>query len=148
MLQDLMSLYNGPTFTVLAMLRIPSAFASTTHRTTQLGGQGMWNEAKRRPGNYLSLYNQSRAANSSVVKCPPLNWKVGCSIHGHWVTCRSAPWTRMFTSTALARSTIQASACCQLPSPKLTKKNQSRGTSHKDNTQTKIRSNSANVTAM
>ena len=39
--------------------------------------------------------------NSSVVKCPPLNWKVGCSIHGHWVNCRSAPWARAFTSTTI-----------------------------------------------
>jgi len=60
-IKDLMSLYNGPTFTVLAMLRIPSASASsTTHRTTQLSGQGMRNEAKRRPDNYSRLYNQSR----------------------------------------------------------------------------------------
>jgi len=32
------------------------------------------------------------------------------------VNCRSAPWARVFTSTAPARSTIQASACRQLPS--------------------------------
>ena len=25
---------------------------------------------------------------SSVVKCPPPKWKVGCSIHSHWVNCR------------------------------------------------------------
>jgi len=59
---------------------------------------------------------------SSVVNCTPLNWKVECSIHSHWVNRRSAPWARAFTSTALARSTIQASACRQLPSPKSTKK--------------------------
>jgi len=47
--------------------------------------------------------------NNSVVKCPPLNQKVGCSIH--WVTCRSAPWARAFTSAASARRKIQASAC-------------------------------------
>jgi len=34
---------------------------------------------------------------SSVVKCPPLNCKVGCSIHGHWVNGRSTPWARVFT---------------------------------------------------
>jgi len=60
--------------------------------------------------------------NSSAAKCPPPNWKVGCSIHSHWVNCRSAPWARAFTSTAPARSTIQASACRYLPSTKLTKK--------------------------
>ena len=38
------------------------------------------------------------------------------------MNCRSAPWARAFTSTAPARSTFQASACRQLPSPKLTKK--------------------------
>ena len=59
---------------------------------------------------------------SSVAKCPPFNWKVACSIHSHWVNCRSAPWARAFTSTAPARSTIQASACRELPSPKLTTK--------------------------
>jgi len=41
------------------------------------------------------------------------------------VNCRSAPWVRVFTSTAPARSTVQASVCLQLPSPILTKKKQS-----------------------
>ena len=50
--------------------------------------------------------------------CPPLNWKVGCSIHGHRVNCCSAPWARAFTATAPARSTIQSSDCRQLSSPK------------------------------
>ena len=59
--------------------------------------------------------------NSSVVKCPPPNWKVGCSIHSHWVNFRSAPWARAFTSTSPTRSTIQASACRQQSLPKLTK---------------------------
>ena len=36
--------------------------------------------------------------NSLVVKCPPPNWKVGRSIHSHWVNCRGAPWARAFTS--------------------------------------------------
>ena len=31
-------------------------------------------------------------------KCPPLNWKIGCSIHGHLMKCRSAPWVRAFTA--------------------------------------------------
>jgi len=39
----------------------------------------------------------------SVVLCPPLNWKVGCSIHGHWVNRRSAPWATSFNSSAAAR---------------------------------------------
>jgi len=66
--------------------------------------------------------NDLVGGNSSVVKCPPPNWKVGCSIHIHWVNCRNAPWARAFTSTAPVRSTIQVSACRHLPSPKLTKK--------------------------
>jgi len=53
-------------------------------------------------------------SNSSVVKCPPLNWNVGCSI-GHCVNCRSDHWARAFTSAALARSKIQVSACCKWP---------------------------------
>jgi len=68
------------------------------------------------------LLQQPLGGNSSVVKGAPLNWKVGCSLHSHCVNCRSAPWARAFTSNAPARRTIQASACRQLPSPKLTKK--------------------------
>jgi len=34
---------------------------------------------------------------------PLPNWKVGCSIHSHWVNCRNAPWARAFTSTAPAK---------------------------------------------
>ena len=43
-------------------------------------------------------------------------WKVKgeCSIHGHWVTCRSASWARAFTANALTNSIIQASDCRQL----------------------------------
>ena len=65
---------------------------------------------------FFTLLITAIGGNSSVVKCLPLNWKVACSIHDHWVNCRSAPWARAFTSTAPARSTIQASACRQLPS--------------------------------
>jgi len=36
----------------------------------------------------------------------------------NWVDCRSGPWARAFTSTALAKSNFQASACRQLSSPK------------------------------
>ena len=57
-----------------------------------------------------------------MVKCLPINWNIGCLIHDHWVNCCSAAWVRAFTSTAPARSTIQASACRQLPSLKFTKK--------------------------
>jgi len=60
--------------------------------------------------------------NSSVVKCLPLNQKVGCSVHGHWVNCRSAPLARAFTLAASTRIKIQALACHQLLSPKLTTK--------------------------
>ena len=54
------------------------------------------------------------AAISSVVECPPPNWKIVWSIHGHRLTSRSAPWTRAFTATAPTKSSIQASACSQL----------------------------------
>jgi len=50
----------------------------------------------------------SGGGNGSVVMCPPLNWKIGCWIHGHWVNCRSAPCARAFTSTVPGRGTIQA----------------------------------------
>ena len=33
---------------------------------------------------------------SLVVECPPPNWKVWCSIHGHWATPCSAPSARAF----------------------------------------------------
>jgi len=56
---------------------------------------------------------------NSVLGGPLLNWTGGCSILGHWVSCRNAPyWARAFTSTAPARSRFQASVCRQLPSPK------------------------------
>ena len=77
--------------------------------------------------------NIQRGRHSSVVKCPPLNWKVGCSIHSHWVNC-CVSWARAFTSTAPARSTIQVSACRQLPSPKLTKKKYSAASDGEENT--------------
>ena len=68
-----------------------------------------------------SMLRKNGVTNSSVVKCPPSNWKVGCAIHSHWVNCRSAPWARVFTSTAPARRKIQASVCRQLPSPRIKK---------------------------
>ena len=80
----------------------------------------------KEPVNVCCLYGTLLlGSNSSVVMCPPPNWKVGCSIHNHWVNCCSAPWAIAFTSTTPARSTIQASACRQLSSPKLTKKQNS-----------------------
>jgi len=41
--------------------------------------------------------NIQMVGTSSVVKCPPLNCKVGCSMHVHWVNCRSTPWAKVFT---------------------------------------------------
>ena len=41
-----------------------------------------------------------------MVKCPLLNWKVWCSIHGHWVNCRSTPWARVFTQNRPGRGQI------------------------------------------
>jgi len=70
----------------------------------------------------IVLPSMDGGGSSLVVKCPPPNWKVGCSTYSHGVHCHSAPWARAFTSTAPARSTIEASACCQLPSPKIHKK--------------------------
>ena len=47
---------------------------------------------------------------SSVAKCPPLNWKVGCSIHGHWVNFRSTPCARVFTQNRPGRGQISGFA--------------------------------------
>jgi len=33
-------------------------------------------------------------SNSSVVKHSPLNWKVGCLTHSHWMNRHSTPWVR------------------------------------------------------
>ena len=52
-------------------------------------------------------------------ECSPPNWKVGFSIHSHWVNRRSTPWVRTLTWTALAWRIFQASACTQLPSSKI-----------------------------
>jgi len=53
-----------------------------------------------------------------------LNWKVGWSIHGHWVSRRRVPWARASISTAAtARTKFHTSACGQLPSPKWPWKN-------------------------
>jgi len=60
---------------------------------------------------------------SVVVKCLPLKWKVGYSIHGNWVNHRSVPWTRAFTPNSLSKTQkIQVSTCFELSSPKLIKK--------------------------
>jgi len=55
---------------------------------------------------------------SSVVECPPLNWKLGIESMCHWVNHCSTHWARAFAPTTLARNKFQASACCQLLSPK------------------------------
>jgi len=47
-----------------------------------------------------------KGVRSSVVKCPPLNWKVGCSIHSHWVKCRSTPWASVLTQNRPGRGHI------------------------------------------
>jgi len=38
--------------------------------------------------------NHYRDGINSVVKYPPLNWSVGCSVHGHRVNRRNVPWAR------------------------------------------------------
>jgi len=50
-------------------------------------------------------------------ECPPPNWKVGCSIHGHRMNRRSAPWLRALTSTSRTRIKFQSSACRQTLPP-------------------------------
>jgi len=52
------------------------------------------------------LSSRGFCGDSSVVECPPLNWKVGCSIQAHWVNRHRA---RAFTSTA--KSKFQVSVC-------------------------------------
>jgi len=37
----------------------------------------------------------------------PLHWKVGCSIHVHWVNRLNSPWAWAFTSTAPTRDIVQ-----------------------------------------
>ena len=59
--KDLMSFTNGPTISVLAMLRTWTASVfSTAKWTTQLGGQEMRNEAKTRPGSNSRPDHHSR----------------------------------------------------------------------------------------
>jgi len=67
---------------------------------------------------------------SSVVECSPLNWKVGCSTHSHWVNCRSTLWARASTLTGRTKSIIQASTCCQLSSSKIIFEKKQSGLSH------------------
>jgi len=45
---------------------------------------------------------------------PPVDWKVGCSIHGLWVNRRSALSARALASNAPAKGIIQALTCRQL----------------------------------
>jgi len=59
--KDLLSFTNQPAISVLAMLRIWTASVfSTAKWTTQLGGQGMRNEAKTRLGSYSRPDHQSK----------------------------------------------------------------------------------------
>jgi len=60
----------------------------------------------------LSL--ELKSALDSVVECPLLNWKFVCSIYGHGVNRRNAPWARAFTSTSPARTKFQAWAATKL----------------------------------
>ena len=69
------------------------------------------------PGNHAVSHVIFRSSNPQLLWAEILNQKVGCSIHGYWVNCHSAPWARAFTS---ARSKIQALGCRQLPSSKKT----------------------------
>jgi len=52
---------------------------------------------------------------NSVGECPPPTWKVGCSIHR--VTRRNVPWAKSVHPNLPGKTTIQASAYRQLPSP-------------------------------
>jgi len=57
-----------------------------------------------------------------VVKCPPFNWKVGCSNHGHWVNrCSSAHWARAFTSTVPKKSQFRRRPAANCRRPRLNK---------------------------
>jgi len=47
----------------------------------------------------------------STADCPPSKRMVGCSIPGHRVNRRSAPWATAFTATTPTKSIIQAPAC-------------------------------------
>jgi len=52
------------------------------------------------------LLVSKRIGDSTAVGCPPLNRRVRCSIHRHWVNRRSAPLARATTSSASAKSKI------------------------------------------
>ena len=59
-IKNLMSLYYGPTFTVLVMLRIASASASSTAEEQLLVDQGMRNTAKTKNAAWESLEAELR----------------------------------------------------------------------------------------
>ena len=47
--------------------------------------------------------NQQIAGVTKAGIASASHWKVGCSIHGHWVNRRSALWARAITSSASAK---------------------------------------------
>ena len=61
-------------------------------------------------GETLIKSSITRGGNSSVVKCSPLNWKVGWLVHSHRVKCRRAPCARALTSTAPVSSGVTIGA--------------------------------------
>ena len=71
-------------------------------------------------GSHTSKVQTTLCGTSSVVKYPLLNWKVGWSIHGHWVNCRSTPCARVFTQNRLCRGQISGFG---LPLTAVTKNN-------------------------
>jgi len=76
-------------------------------------------------GSHTSKVQTTLCGTSSVVKYPLLNWKVGWSIHGHWVNCRSTSCARVFTQNRLCRGQISGSG---LPLTAVTKNNKKKHT--------------------
>jgi len=90
---------------------------TTGNRATHVISQVChWIKTNRKVFSIKKL-GRKHGGNSAVVKWSPPNWKVWCSIDSRWVNCRSVAWTRSFTSTGPANSTIQALSFRQLPSP-------------------------------
>jgi len=67
--KDLMSLYNGPTFTVLVMLRIASSFASSPTEQQLLLDQGMRNVAKGKHRVNDNTQTKIRSNSANVTEC-------------------------------------------------------------------------------
>jgi len=53
----------------------------------------------------------TKGGHSSVVECPPINWKFGWSIRGHWMNHRIASFVMNFHLHLPRRSKFQALAC-------------------------------------